>query len=540
MPSIKSIKEIQQDSESKTGTGGADFNCDVLVIGGGGAGLAAAIEAADNDSHVMLLEKNPELGGTTAWSIGSFTATQTRQQLAQGIEDSPDEHFADMPKFSGPLADRDNPALRRLFVDNANETLRWLEALGVEFFGPMPEPPHSKPRMHNVLPNSKAYIRQLGQQAQNIGIDVRVGARATRFLLDGDRVVGVACDIGAGKGGSDGNGGDGAGGEHEIRARAVVLASGDYAANSELKARFISPAVGKVDAMNPTATGDGHVMAFSLGAHVLNGDVLSGPTLRFIPPPRESLDRKLPPTRLMAKLMRFALKYFPDRILRPFVLGFTTTSMAPELDLFAKGALLINQVGLRITGAPPTLGLTIADQPDKIGYVILDQALADKFSAWPNFISTAPGVSYAYFNDFRRTRPDIFHKGGNLPELAEALAIDGKTLVASVVAHNSDAAQALLKPPFYALGPAKSYVVLTDGGLAVSDGLQVLGEGDKPIPGLYAAGSAGQGGLMLKGHGHHIGWAFTSGRLAGRIAAAEAASQTAVEPVEEAVTQVAS
>ncbi|MDA0652503.1 MAG: FAD-binding protein, partial [Proteobacteria bacterium] len=299
------------------------------------------------------------------------------------------------------------------------------------------------------------------------------------------------------------------------------------------------PGVAKVDAMNPTATGDGHVMAFPLGAHVLNGDVLSGPTLRFVPPPAESLDRKLPPTRLMAKLMRFALKYFPDRLLRPFVLGFTTTSMAPELDLFAKGALLINKEGLRITGAPPSLGLSIADHPDKIGYVIVDQALADIFSAWPNFISTAPGVSYAYFNDFRRTRPDIFHKGGSLMELAEALAIDAKTLSASVTAHNSEAAASLSKPPFYALGPAKSYVVLTDGGLAVSDGLQVLGENDKPIPGLYAAGSAGQGGLMLKGHGHHIGWAFTSGRLVGRIAAAEAASQTVVDQVGEAVIQAA-
>ena len=68
----------------------------------------------------------------------------------------------------------------------------------MEFFGPMPEPPHTKPRMHNVLPNSRAYIRQLGQQAQNIGIDVRVGTRATRFLLDGERVVGVAADLGDG------------------------------------------------------------------------------------------------------------------------------------------------------------------------------------------------------------------------------------------------------------------------------------------------------------------------------------------------------
>ena len=482
--------------------------CDVLVIGGGGAGLAAAMEASDQGAQVILLEKNPDLGGTTAWSIGSFTATGTRQQRAAGIEDSPDAHFDDMPKFAGPLAERDNPALRRLFVDNANETLRWLEGFGVEFFGPMPEPPHTKPRMHNVLPNSKAYIRQLGQRVRQVGVDVRLGARATRFLLDGDRVTGALCETG-----------------EEITAGAVVLASGDYAANAALKAKYISPAVAQVDAMNPTATGDGHVMALPLGARVVNGDVLSGPTLRFVPPPEETLDRKLPPSRTMARLMRFALRHFPDRLLRPFVLGFTTTSMAPELDLFAKGALLVNKNGARITGAPAKLGLAIAGEPDKIGYVILDQALADLFSAWPNFISTAPGVSYAYFDDFRRTRPDIFARADSIAALATALSMDPDTLAGAVAAQTDEGGTPLANPPFYALGPAKSYVVLTDGGLAVSDGLQVLGAGDRPIPGLYAAGSAGQGGLMLKGHGHHIGWAFTSGRLAGKIAA-DAARRT--------------
>ena len=62
--------------------------------------------------------------------------------------------------------------------------------------------------------------------------------------------------------------------------------------------------------------------------------------------------------------------------------------------------------------------------------------------------------------------------------------------------------------------------MLTDGGLAVDENLRLLGHGDTPVAGLWAAGSAGQGGLMLKGHGHHIGWAFTSGRIAGRNAAA--------------------
>ena len=114
--------------------------------------------------------------------------------------------------------------------------------------------------------------------------------------------------------------------------------------------------------------------------------------------------------------------------------------------------------------------------------------------------------------------------------------MDPDALSTAVWAHNSDTASALSTAPFYALGPAKSYVVLTDGGLAVSDTLQVLGEGDRPIPGLFAAGSAGQGGLMLKGHGHHIGWAFTSGRLAGRIAAADAADATQAAGQTEAET----
>ena len=483
-------------------------SCDVLVIGGGGAGLAAAIEAREAGAKVVLIEKNPALGGSTAWSIGSFTATQTPQQRAKGIDDSADAHFADMPKFAGPLADRDNPALRRMFVDNASETLRWLMRHGIEFYGPMPEPPHGKPRMHNVLPNAKAYIRRLEAHARRIGVDVRTATRARSFLTDNGRVAGAACET--------------AEGEAEIRARAVVLASGDYSASAALKARFISEAVSRVDAMNPTATGDGHEMALELGARVLNGDVLSGPTLRFVPPPRLSLERLLPPWRLVGKTMRMALEHAPKGLLRPYVLRFTVTSMAPELALFAKGALLVDGGGARIAGAPATLGLRIAERPGKIGYVLMDSALARKFDAWPDFVSTAPGVAYAYFDDFRRTRPDIFHAADSVEALAATLGMDASVLAHSVAAHSEEAPARLATPPFYALGPAKSYIVLTDGGLAVNEELQVLGAGDAPIPGLYAAGSAGQGGLMLKGHGHHIGWAFTSGRIAGRLAATAA------------------
>ncbi len=58
----------------------------------------------------------------------------------------------------------------------------------------MPEPPHEKPRMHNVLPNSRAYIYHVGKHARRIGVDIRTGTRATRFLVEGGRVTGAACD----------------------------------------------------------------------------------------------------------------------------------------------------------------------------------------------------------------------------------------------------------------------------------------------------------------------------------------------------------
>ena len=459
-------------------------NCDVLVIGGGGAGLASAIEARSRGASVCLIEKNSELGGTTAWSIGSFSATQTPHQISDGIIDTPDEHFEDMPKFSGPLAERDNPILRRIFVNNANDTFRWLMSMGVEFYGPMPEPPHRKPRMHNVLPNSRAYIHHLGKHAKKMGVKINYKTRANEFLIEDGRVIGARCEMPTGS--------------TSIQAKAVVLASGDYAANAKLKAKFISPEVAKVDAMNPTATGDGHEMAFPLGARVLNGDVLSGPTLRFIPPPKESIDRMLPPWPMITKLMRFSLKYLPDRLLRPFVLGFTTTSMAPELDLFTDGALLVNKLGQRINEEPAKLGLAIASQPDKVGFVVMDQKIADKYSSWPNFIATAPGVSYAYIKDFQRTRPDIFRKANTIKSLSSGLQMPLDNLESSIKEHNQSNKIKITNPPFYVLGPAKSYVVLTDGGLAVDQDHRMLGKNDSPIPGLFAAGSVGQGGLMLK------------------------------------------
>lgn len=487
-----------------------DVEADVVVIGGGGAGLAAAIEAASAGARTILVEKNASLGGTTGWSVGSITSSATAEQRAIGIVDTPQAHFDDMALFHGRHAGRDNEALRRLLVDNTPATMRWLGELGLVFVDPMPEPPHGKPRLHNVLPNSRAFIFHLERRARALGVTIRCGTAATQLLRDGDRIAGVTTEGPAGS-------------CRLLAARGVVLACGDYSASRELKAELASAAIAAVASFNPASTGDGHRMARAVGARVLNGDIVWGPEIRFVPPTARPWVQRLPPSRALAQAMRLGMRLVPARLLRPFLMSFLTTALAPSAALFAKGAILVNRDGARFVDERQAPAPALALQPDGVGYIVLDAAIAGQFGAWPNFVSTAPGVAYAYLDDYRRNRRDVFREAPSLAALAASLGMEPGALEHSVATYNASIAEGrprLVRPPFIALGPARSYIMFTDGGLAVSERLEVLDGDDRPIPGLFAAGSTGQGGLLLEGHGHHLGWAFTSGRIAGRHAAA--------------------
>jgi succinate dehydrogenase/fumarate reductase flavoprotein subunit len=488
---------------------------DVVVVGGGGAGLAAASEAARLGRSVVLLEKNPEPGGTTSWSVGSISATNTPHQQRAGIQDTPQAHFEDLALFAGPLVSRDNLVLRRVLVDNANETVNWLMSHGVMFVGPMPEPPHRHPRMHNVVPHSRSFAYHVVRYCRRLGVDIRVKTRVNRFVTEGERVVGVEA---TGEGGA----------ARQFRARGgVVLAAGDYSGDREIKAEFSSPDMAAVDAVNITATGDGHRMARELGAVILNGDLISGPYMRFIPPTRPNWLRSLPPWRPLARVMVWCYENLPAALLRPFLMSFLTTALGVSPNLFRNGAILVNRSGRRFTDELGKPNLDTPKQPDRIAWVVFDHAMAQAFSGWPNYVSTAPGVAYAYLEDYRRNRADIYHQSPTVEGLARSMGVPGAALVSTLNEYNTTgrgARPALAAPPFYALGPVKSYIVFTDGGLKVTDRLEVTRTDGTVIPGLYAAGSVGQGGLLLEGHGHHLGWAFISGRIAGRNAAFEVAS----------------
>ena len=482
---------------------------DVVVVGGGGSGLAAAIEARAAGARVVLLEKNPKLGGTTAWSIGSITSTRTPHQRRRGIDDNPDDHWADMPAFAADLASRDNDALRRILCNEVPDTFAWLLDSGIRFMGPMPEPPHRKPRMHNVLPNSRSYIFHLERRAKRTGALIHTGVRVTRLVREGGRVVAVEAE-------TDGRA------QCYVARGGVVLAAGDFTNDPEFKVRFMGPQEAKVEGVNVTATGDGQRMAEALGARIINGDLALGPELRFIAPAKETLVRRLPPSRALAAFMEWALEHLPAAILRPFMMKFLTTALAPSPTLFDAGALLVNQRGERFGDERDRAAWRVPDQPGKVAYIVLDRALAQRYSAWPDFISTAPGIAYAYVSDYRRNRPDVFTEAPTLDALAAKLGMAPAALTKSA---GEASPQHLGAGPYIALGPVRSVFVHAEGGLAVDEQHRVLGADGNPLPGLYAAGSTGQGGLLLKGHGHHLAWAFVSGRRAGRYAAQEAAAR---------------
>lgn len=505
----------------------AEQIADVVVVGGGGSGLAAAIEAASLGREVILLEKNPDLGGSTIRSIGSFSATCTPHQIRKGIKDNPEDHFEDFGKFVEEVKNsrwrefrnEDNLALRRILVHNAGDTLRWLESMGVRFFGPTLETPHRKPRMHNVLPNSRAYGYWLEKRARAIGVEIRTRRRATGFLLNGRRVEGVECV------GEDGT-------LERYRARgAVVLACGDYSAGEELKRRYARPElVTMKTSCNPANTGDGHLMAMELGARVLNSHMAYA-RIRFIPPPVRGLVHMLPPWRVLTKFMEISLEYMPAWLLRPFIMSFLTTVLEAQPSLFQHGAILVNKRGERFCDELDHPEFKLVEQPDQHAYIVFDDRLAKKYSKFPHFVSTAPGVAYAYVPDYQRSRRDVFHKAPTIEALARKIGADPQILVETITKRNVSLTAETSKGgtasdtlsievgAFYAMGPVSCFVPGTEGGLAINEQFQILGENDEPIPGLFGAGIVAQGGLMLEGHGHHLGWAFTSGRLAGRNAA---------------------
>lgn len=199
----------------------------------------------------------------------------------------------------------------------------------------------------------------------------------------------------------------------------------------------------------------------------------------------------------------------------------------PENSLFEEGAILINRRGERFCDELvwPDRELAVARQPTKEVFLLLDCQLADRFNRWPHFVSTAPEIAYAYVKDYLRLRPDVAITAPSLDDLARRRGLPAHALAKTVDAVNQQRSDpkcklpSLGQGPWTLLGPMRAYFTTTEGGAAITERFEVVDDKSQPIPGLYPIGQNGLGGQILWGHGLHIAWAMTSGRLVAEVLA---------------------
>ena len=484
---------------------------DVIVVGGGGAGLAAAAEAARIGRRVVVVEKNPELGGSTRLAVGLLMAAGTALQRRAGVADSKERYLAELNDIAQAQGITTGAEQRRLLAENSAETVDFLESIGVDFIGPLAQPPFKTKRFHQALPDGRAYIHCLERHCRALGVRILLGRRVSRLLLSGERVIGIEVRTLLGNSeiltGSDG----------------VVLATGDFSANHFLRGRYLGDDVDSIEAYNAGATGDGHLLALDMGAAIVPSPerVAELATISF--PRKRDLSPilHLPPYRAITLSMKLAMNHLPEALLRPFALRAALADLPISPALWTESVVLVNKRGERFAGEQGFSSADIAQQPGGDAYIVFDQRIARHFSAWPNYLSAAHEVLYAYLGDFRRVRPDLYFIADSVAALAARFGASASALETSIASRN---AASDLRPPFYALGPLRVKLRHVPVGVTLDAQFRVTRTSGAAVPGLYAVGDVGQGISIALGHGQGLAWAMTSGRLAARSIAHAAAS----------------
>ena len=453
---------------------------DLIVIGGGLAGYCAALEAAAAQANVSLLEKQPEVGGSTALSSGFLAFAGTDLQKAAGIDDSNARLFADLRNAGGGQNDE---RLLNVYVEHQLATYEWLKSIGVKFRPVELSSAQSVPRTHPT--DSHALMVRLDQLAKNSGrITIMTNAAATRLLQTtvGGRVTGINAKL-------DGKQ------QAIVAKRGVVLASGGFSRNAEMLKQYVPQQAEGVCYGGAGNTGDGIRMACAVGAGVRDMGFIKG-TFGYHPNARSEAGRdwtKLPVYR---------------------------------------GGIAVNKLGKRYVDESKSyklLGDAVLAQPGALAYQIFDQDIMDGASdGVPPF-------------DFRSTqRRGLVFEAPTLAVLAAKIGVDAKQLAATVARYNGFVTAGvdedfgrdglsthygklvkIGRAPFYAY-PSTSGIIATYCGLTIDTHARVLNVFDEPIAGLHAAGEL-TGGFHGVSYmtGSALGKAIIFGRIAGRAAAGE-------------------
>lgn len=225
-----------------------DTEIEVVVIGGGAAGLAAANTLRGAGKDVILLEKRSITGGNSAMA-GKFDAGGTKAHIEANVEYTAEDHYEEVFAEVAGAGVTPDETFVRFFTDNAGPAIDWLiDEFGVEFNRVINKELYGEPRA------SGQAITKMTEAAIQSGIDIRYENRATALIVEDGRVVGVEVSSPQG--------------DYKITAQAVVLASGGYAASEELLTRFVPEWTGSPTSNTDETTGDGVLMAEAIGADI--------------------------------------------------------------------------------------------------------------------------------------------------------------------------------------------------------------------------------------------------------------------------------
>jgi fumarate reductase flavoprotein subunit len=472
---------------------GAPHTWDLIVVGGGNAGLPAAIFAAQRGARVLIVEAAGAIGGTLFLSSGQMSAAGTKLQRSQGIEDTPQSHYDDIMRISSGTAD---PVLVKLAVTNAAPVFDWLMDHGFTVLPGQPvtgttHEPYSRARYAWGHEGGRSILNVLRAQLQpqiDAGrVTVLTGTEVVELIQDrGGSVQGVVTRDATG---------------HTTRqlGHSTALTCGGYTHDASRFEKYEGVRNYSL-ATYPFSRGAGIDLAVAAGGYERGGDhhtPLFGAVLASTdyPSPMRALVRHFPPDR-------------------------------PPFEIF------VNVAGKRFlcedVPSHNAYEQGLRAQPKERCWVVFDDAI---FHAAPPLATGGFGGPWTPADTaaaFENGIP-MFFRAATLPELARAAGVDPDGLVATIADYNRAQASGqdslgrkymplpIARPPFYAI-QLQSWNLTSYGGIAVDGQLRVIRSDGTPIRNLYAAGELlGMGQMMGRSvcGGMSVTPALALGRLLG-------------------------
>ena len=225
---VKALKKADTGIEPAAAI---DEDCDVCVVGSGGAAFAAAVTAAEAGKTVVMLEKMDIYGGNTNAGEGTLNAPDPERQEPLGIEDSPDLFYQQTFEGGDELGD---PALVRILADNALDAVHWMEDHGLVYekepftaIGGLWQRGHAVEVEKKGEQGGSYYVSCLKDSADKTGkVTLYTDAKVEQLVEEGGKVTGVAGTRPS------------SGASVAVRAKSVVLATGGYSRNAELAMEY--------------------------------------------------------------------------------------------------------------------------------------------------------------------------------------------------------------------------------------------------------------------------------------------------------------